>query len=73
MRRLNTVKRGAAPGPLVTAVNMCVVPVTTYGAEVWWPGMKRPVAKGTVTPQTTHICNLIDKAIHLALRAALTV
>ena len=73
MRRLNSVKGGAAPGPLVTAVKMCVVPVATYGADVWWPGTTRLAAKGFVTPQTTHLCNLIDKAIHIALRAALPV
>lgn len=73
MRRLNTVRRGAAPGLLVMATNACVVPVAMYGAEVWWPGMTRPAAKGAVTPQTTHLCSLIDRALHLALRAELPV
>ena len=49
MRRLNPVKRGAAPGPLVRAVDSCIVSVATYGSEVWWPGMTRPTAKGTVS------------------------
>ncbi|KAI0993628.1 hypothetical protein K3495_g14556, partial [Podosphaera aphanis] len=73
MRRLNPVRRGATPGPLVTAVNACVVSVATYGAEVWWPGLTRPTARGIVTPPTTNFCNLIDRSVHLALRAALPV
>ena len=35
LRRVNSVKRGAAPGPLVTVVDACVVPMATYGADVW--------------------------------------
>ena len=73
MRRSNPVKRGTTPGPLVIAVNMCDVPVARYEAEVWWPGMKLPAAKGTVTPQKTHLCDLIDKTVYMALRAALPV
>ncbi|KAI0996532.1 hypothetical protein K3495_g11646 [Podosphaera aphanis] len=73
MRRLNSVKRRAAPGPLVTAVNACIVPVATFGAEVWWPGLTRETTRGTVTPATSYFCNLIDKAVHLAIRSALPV
>ena len=73
MRQLNSVKRGAAPGPLVTAVDMCVIPVATFGADVWWPGLSRPTAQGRQTPKSTNLCNLIDKVIHLALRSALPV
>ena len=73
LRRLNSVKRGAAPKALIAAVDACVVPVATFGAEVWWPGMKRLTRRGITTPQTSHICSLIDKVIHLALRAALPV
>ena len=72
LRRLNYVKRGAAPRALVTAVEACVVSVATYGADVWWPGISRPTKKGITTPKTTYLCNLIDKAVHLALRAALS-
>ncbi|KAI1002860.1 hypothetical protein K3495_g5342 [Podosphaera aphanis] len=68
MRRLYSVKRGAALGPLVTAVNACIVPVANFGAEVWWPGLTREITRGTVTPATSHFCNLIDKAVHLAIR-----
>ncbi|KAI0994897.1 hypothetical protein K3495_g13283 [Podosphaera aphanis] len=73
MRRLNPVLRGAAPSPLVAAVSSCVVPVATFGADVWWPGLTRPTARGNVTPPTTPLCSLIDKSVHLALRAALPV
>ncbi|KAI0995289.1 hypothetical protein K3495_g12893 [Podosphaera aphanis] len=73
MCRLNSVKRGAAPGPLVTAVNACIVPVATIGAEVWWPGLTRETTRGTVTPATSHFCNRIDKTVHLAIRSALPV
>ncbi|KAI0992044.1 hypothetical protein K3495_g16142, partial [Podosphaera aphanis] len=73
MRKLSPVSRGAAPGPLVTAVDSCVVPVATFAAEVWWPGLKRPTKRGDVTPPTVYLCNLIDKAVRVALRAALPV
>ncbi|KAI0999187.1 hypothetical protein K3495_g9007 [Podosphaera aphanis] len=73
MRRLNSVKRGTAPGPLVTAVNACIVPVATFGAEVWWPGLTRETTRGTVTPATSHFCDLIDKTVHLAIKSALPV
>lgn len=73
MRRLNSVKRGAAPIALITAVNSCIVPVATFGAEVWWPGLARPSAYKTVTPPTSYHCGLIDKVIHMAIRAALPV
>ncbi|KAI0998194.1 hypothetical protein K3495_g9999 [Podosphaera aphanis] len=73
MRRLNPVKRDATPGALVTAVNTCVIPVATFGAEVWWPGTSRPSRHGNVTPPTSFLCGLVDKSIHLALRALLPV
>ncbi|KAI1005063.1 hypothetical protein K3495_g3155 [Podosphaera aphanis] len=73
MRRLNTVNRGAAPKALVNAVDACVIPVATYGAEVWWPGMSRPTITGSVRPHTSFHCELIDKVIIKALRAALPV
>lgn len=34
MRRLSSVKRGASPKALITAVDACIIPVATYGAEV---------------------------------------
>lgn len=73
MKRLNPILRGAAPGPLVTAVDAYVVPVATFGTEVWWPGKTRPTLKGNVSNSTRQQCALIDKAIHVALRAALPV
>ena len=73
MRKSNSVKRGADQGPLIATVNACVVPVATFGAEVLWPGMSRPTVSGIITPQTAHLCSLTDKALLLALRAALPV
>ena len=73
MGRLNSVKRGAAQKAMITAVESCVVAVASFGADVWWPGMTRPAASGNVIPPTSHLCGLIDKALHIALRAALLV
>ena len=64
---------GAAPKALITAAEACVGSLATNGADVWWPGMTRPTRKGISTPQTTHLCNLIDKVVRLSLRAALPV
>lgn len=73
LRRLNSFKFGAAPRALITETDLCIVLVATFGAEVWWPGMSRPSREGNTAPQTTHLCNLIDKVIHQVLRAALPV
>lgn len=62
-RRLNPVKRGAAPGPLVRAVDSCILYIATYDSEVWWPGATRLTARGIVTPQTTHFFEFIDKVV----------
>lgn len=71
MRRFNSGFRGAAPGPLVIAVDMCIVPIATFGSDVWWPGLKRPTQCGTVTSSTTNLCSMIDRANLMGLRAAL--
>ncbi|KAI1005286.1 hypothetical protein K3495_g2935 [Podosphaera aphanis] len=68
MRRLNPVTRGSAPGPLLTAVDTCSIPVASFGAEVWLPGSKRPTKHGVVTP-TAHLYNLIDKAIRFSFES----
>ena len=73
LRQLNSTRRGAPPGLSVTAVDMCVIPVATFGADVWWPGLSRPTAQGMQTPHANNLCNVIDKVVHLALRAALPV
>ena len=73
MRRFNSAYRGAAPMPLVRAVDACIVPVATFGSDVWWPGLKRPTLRGISTPSTTNMCSMIDKAILTGLRAALPV
>ncbi|KAI0996073.1 hypothetical protein K3495_g12108 [Podosphaera aphanis] len=73
MRRFNSTYRGAAPKALVRAVDTCIVPIATFGSEVWWPGLSRPTIRRTVTPQITGTCEMIDKAILMGLRAALPV
>lgn len=73
LRRLNSVNRGAAPSPLVIAINAYILLIATYRGDLLWPGMIRLSRRGISTTRTTHLCNLIDKAVHLALRAALPV
>ncbi|KAI0995925.1 hypothetical protein K3495_g12256, partial [Podosphaera aphanis] len=73
MRRFNSTYRGAAPKALVRAVDTCIVPIATFGSEVWWPGLSRPTIRRTVTPQITGTCEMIDRAILMGLRAALPV
>lgn len=73
MRRFNSTYRGAAPDALIRAVDLCIIPVATYGSEVWWPGLKRPTQRGVSTSQTTGLCSMIDKVISTGLRAALPV
>nr|ABW72065.1 TE1b [Blumeria hordei] len=73
MRRFNSAYRGAAPAALVRAVDTCIVPIATFGADVWWPRLKRPTGRGIITPRTSIFCEMIDKAILTGLRAALPV
>lgn len=73
MRRLNSVNRRAAPKALIMAVGTCIVPLATYGAEIWWLGLSRPSTTGTVISPTSFHCGLIDKVLHMALRATLPV
>ncbi|CCU76238.1 TE1b-like protein [Blumeria hordei DH14] len=73
MRRFNSTSRGAAPRPLVGAVDMCIVSLATFGSDVWWPGSKRPTTRGMVTSPTSNLCSMIDKANLMGLRAALPV
>ncbi|KAI1001737.1 hypothetical protein K3495_g6465 [Podosphaera aphanis] len=73
MRRFNSTYRGAAPKALVRAVDTCIVPIATFGSEVWWPGLSRPTIRRTVTLQITGTCEMIYKAILMGLRAALPV
>lgn len=73
MCQLNSVKRGAAPKALIAEVDTCVVPVGSYGAEVWWLGLTRPKGNKVVGPPTTIHRGLIDKVLHMALRAALPI
>ena len=47
LRSLNRTVRGMPPNQAAKAVQACVVPVATYGAEVWWPGLyKAPLCMG---------------------------
>ena len=73
LRRLNPVQRGAAPGPLVRAVESCVVTVATYGAEVWYPGTSRPTSQGTTKFRVQGLLDKVDVVVRTALRAALPV
>ncbi|KAI1008087.1 hypothetical protein K3495_g139 [Podosphaera aphanis] len=70
---LDPVSCEAVPEPLVAAVDSCVVPVTTFAAGVWWPGLKRPTKHGDVALPTAGLYNLIDRPVRVALRAALPV
>lgn len=50
-----------------------VVLVATYGTDIWWPGFTLFIAKEALSPQTTRLCDFIDKAVILALRAVILV
>lgn len=49
MKQLNLVSRDAAARLLIEAIYACVIPVATYGSDVWWPGTTQPIARGIVT------------------------
>lgn len=68
-------QRGAAPGPLIRAVQACVVTTATFGAEAWWPGLKRITTvrdKYVSTGVGWHL-NLLNQTIRKGIRAALPV
>ncbi|KAI0992184.1 hypothetical protein K3495_g16002, partial [Podosphaera aphanis] len=73
IRRINTVQRGADPGPMIKAVQACVISTALYGAETWWPGLTRITTQrskkvGTGVGWHTEI---LDNTIIKAVRAAL--
>ena len=75
IRQIDTVQRGAAPGIMIKAVQVCVLSTALYGAEAWWPGTSRITTKkdkkvGTGVGWHT---NLLDNTITKAIRAALPV
>lgn len=76
LRALNKVCKGLPPAAAVKAVKACVLPKVLYGAEVWAEGEKRPSirdpAKIVKSQQGKHIRG-IDRAVRLAVRAALPV
>ena len=75
LRSINKVQRGAAPGPLIRAVNACVVSTALYGAEAWWPGLTRITTKRDkkVSTGVGWHTKLLDRTIMTAIRAALPV
>ena len=73
LRHINGVQRGAAPGPLIRAVQACVLSTALYGAEAWWPGLSRITTirdKEVGTGVGWHT-SLLDKTITKAIRVAL--
>lgn len=60
-RRLNSLPIVAALKALVTVDNACMVPVVTFGFEVWHSGLSRPKIFGIGMPPTSYHCELIDK------------
>ena len=73
MRRFNSAYQGAALAALVRAVDTYIVLIATFGADFWWPGLKRPTKRGISTPRTNTFCEMIDKAILTGLCAVLPV
>ena len=75
IRSINRVQRGAAPGPLIRAVNACVVSTAIYGAEAWWPGLTciTTVRDKRVSTGARWHLKLLDRTILTAVRAALPV
>ncbi len=75
IRRINTVQRGADPGPMIRAVQACVISTALYGSEAWWPGLTRVTtqrSKKVGTGVGWHT-DILDSIIIKAVRAALPV
>ena len=73
LRYINGAQRGTAPGPLIRAVQACVLSTALHGAEAWWPGLTRINTlqdKEYGTEVGWHI-SLMEKTILKAIRAAL--
>lgn len=77
LRALNRVTKGMPPAVAVKAAKACVIPVTTYGAEVWYEGLTKPSRKRHTNEeaklaQTKHV-GIIDRVLRVAARAVLPV
>ena len=73
MRHFNSTIRGSAPEELIRVVNTCIVPISTFQAEVWCPGLKRLTRARMATPPITSLCKMTDKAVLMGLQSTLLV
>lgn len=77
LKRLNNSQRGSRPDLVRQAVKSCVIPIATYGAEVWWPGetvysWSRGIQKDLKNRSNSHL-SLLSKSVKLGLRSILPV
>lgn len=76
LRSLNKVMKGSPASSTAKAGAACVIPVATYGADIWWPGLVKPSAKvgGKLVDCKVegHVARL-DRAIKTTARAVLPV
>ena len=76
IRSLNRTTKGSPPLVTAKAAAACVLPIATYGAEAWWPGLSWPSrnkeGESVNNGLGKHVAK-IDIAIRTAARAVLPV
>lgn len=63
------------PAAAAKAAHACMIPVATYGAEVWYEGTTKPIpyTTRTVVPRHSYHMATIDRALRTAARAVIPV
>ncbi|KAI1004415.1 hypothetical protein K3495_g3797 [Podosphaera aphanis] len=71
LRCLGNTVRGVAPHLSRQAVISCVLPITHFGAETWWPGASKNLGNKKVSNKVGQHLEKLDKVHRAAARAIL--
>ena len=76
LRSLNKTRKGSPPDAVALAAKACVIPVTLYRLDAWWPGKTRQCrtdTSKTTSTRTDSLVEKIDKVFRIAARAVVPV
>ena len=73
IQSLANTARGVNARLLRQAVISCILPVLTYGAEAWWPGLARPHGSRLITNGVNSALSHLENTLRQAIRGSLPV
>ncbi|KAI0994466.1 hypothetical protein K3495_g13716, partial [Podosphaera aphanis] len=71
LRCLRNTIRGAPPYLSRQAILACVLPITHFGAETWWPGASKKIGSKTISNRVGKYLKILDKTHRADARAIL--